>query len=256
MDDGGRTPAADDWYARSFGMLYPVLYAHRSVEAARPEALFAVDRLGIGPDCTVLDLCCGNGRHMAAVSEYTRHLTGLDYSPHLLALARQQVPSEAGLVRGDMRHLPFFSRFDVVLNFFTSFGYFPAREENLSVAREVARVLRPEGRFFIDYLNAAHVRATLVPHSERNAGGYRVLEDRWIDEERRRVNKTTRVIDADREMALFEESVALYEEEEFPGLLREAGLEPEETFGGYDGAPVSPACPRLIVCGRKRGGHA
>jgi len=251
LDGATDTSIGDDWYQRSFGAVYPVLYAHRSVEAAAPEAAFAAERLGLQSGDRVLDLCCGNGRHMVHLLRHTPRVVGLDYSLDLLSLASEQLGDGAGLVRGDMRALPFGMVFDAVTNFFTSFGYFGAPEENLAVVREVARVLKPMGRFFIDYLNPAHVAATLVPETVREHEGYQITERRWIDGERRRVNKATVVSRDGRMVGRWGESVRLYEEAEFRALLREGGLEIERLFGDYDGAPPSDDRPRLIAVGHR-----
>lgn len=112
----------EHWYKRSFVAQYGVVYAHRSVEAAVREAAFAVSQLVIDGSERVLDLCCGNGRHMGHLLRRTPHVTGLDYSRELLAAARDTLGPEAALVRGDMRALPFDGVFDAVTSFFTSFG--------------------------------------------------------------------------------------------------------------------------------------
>ncbi len=247
-----------DWYARSFGSLYPVLYAHRSVEAAEPEALAARERLRLSREDEVLDLCCGAGRHMVHLLGLVRSLTGLDYSPDLLRLARARLrghPEQSGvprLVRGDMRALPLCTQsFDAVVNFFTSFGYFFEPEENRSVVREVARVLRPGGRFYIDYVNGEYVRKTLVPRSIRETGGYTVVENRWIDDEHARVNKITEVLQRETKVMQFTESVRLYTKAEFCSLLEDNGLEIEALWGDHAGNPLDISRPRMIAAGRK-----
>jgi SAM-dependent methyltransferase len=275
---------ATDWYTRTFDALYPLVYAHRSVEAARPEAQFAVEQVGMKADDSVLDLCCGNGRHMLHLLSKTPRLVGLDYSADLLRIAARNVgaagvsedksgrqapadlsdapgrseegpspesPRTPRLVRADMRRIPFENAFDVVVNFFTSFGYFPCAEENLQVVRGVSAALKPGGRFFIDYVNRAYVEATLVPESVRSQGDYEIHERRWIDAKAGRVNKRTRVT---KEAALVTEtgeSVRLYRLEEFRDLLAGGGLDVDGVFGDYSGAPFDEMHPRMIVVGHK-----
>lgn len=243
---------APDWYRHTFGALYPVVYAHRTPEAATLEAVFAAECTQLHKTDAVLDLCCGGGRHMAALIGKTDTLTGLDYSTDLLRLAKEALPAHARLVRADMRNLPFADDFDVVLNFFTSFGYFPAREENLSVLREMARVLRPGGRFFFDYFNAEHTQRYLRPRSERMTQAYRIVEQRWIDATLRRVNKFTEVWNEECRVAQFGESVRLYTAGELIGMLEEAGLEPDAQFGDYEGHPIAVEYPRVIVAGHRK----
>ena len=247
----GHRPVAEDWYKRSFDALYPVIYAHRTVEAAAPEAAFAIDRLRLTREDRVLDLCCGNGRHMVHVLGRTPFVTGLDYSADLLALARAQIGTEGCLVRADMRKIPLAASFDVVVNFFTSFGYFPSQEENAVVVREVARVLKPGGRVFIDYLNPAYVEHALVPESVRTQGEYTIEERRWIDAGERRVNKVTVASCGGERVGQWGESVRLYEEAEFRSLLEAGGLAVDAVFGNYEGQAVSENEPRMIVVGHK-----
>jgi SAM-dependent methyltransferase len=240
-----------DWYATAFNALYPVIYAHRTVEAAAPEADFAAGQMDLRHADRVLDLCCGNGRHMARLSRYTDELTGLDYSGDLLQIARKQLGPSSRLLRGDMRTLPFDVHFDVVMNFFTSFGYFTDPDENMAVAEGIYRVLKPDGRFFMDYLNPAHVKKTLVPHSERTQDGYRIIEDRWIDEATQRVNKTM-VVDHEGETVLRSgESVRMYDRKELASLLGAAGLAIDRVFGDYSGATFDEDQPRMIIVGHK-----
>jgi len=244
-------PISADWFAEAFGALYPVVYAHRTVEAAEPEAAFAVAQLRLRSSDTVLDLCCGNGRHMVHLAPRVRRIIGLDYSAHLLRLARERLGPAALLLRGDMRTLPFREYFDAVANFFTSFGYFLDPEEDGAVARDIARVLKRGGRFFLDYLNPPYVASALLARSEREEAGYRIIEDRWIDARQRRVNKRTTVWQDGKVVAKTGESVRLYSKDELAALLGGAGLEIEAIFGDYAGTPLDDTQPRMIVAGHK-----
>lgn len=244
-------PVEHDWYAHAFDALYPTVYAHRTVEAATDESAFAIDQLRLCDDCSVLDLCCGNGRHMVHLLRHTPHVAGLDYSEALLGFAREQVGPDARLVRADMRAIPFENAFDAIANFFTSFGYFQEDVENRAVAGGIARALKPGGRFFVDYLNPEHVRKNLEPESERDAGDLKIFERRWIDEAEARINKITEVYRGAERVSQSSESVRLYAQSELQALLDGTGLVIEARFGDYDGAPVGPANPRQIIVGRR-----
>ncbi len=90
---------------------------------------------------------------------------GLDYSAPLLHLARRRDP-RLGLVRGEMRSLPFpDGTFAAVVNFFTSFGYFLRESENVAVVAEIERVLRA-GRS----VPLRHVRSRLGSRTARPRG--------------------------------------------------------------------------------------
>ncbi len=51
-----------------------------------------------------------------------------------------------------MRHIPLKPSCDAVINLFTSFGFFEG-DGNLQVLSEVAAVLKPGGKFLLDYWN-------------------------------------------------------------------------------------------------------
>lgn len=242
----------EDWYKSAFQDLYPIVYAHRTVESAAPESEFAAKAVGLQACDRVLDLCCGNGRHMVHLLAHTPYVLGLDFSLPLLRLACECQECRGRLVQGDMRALPFVSRFDVITNFFTSFGYFASADEDRTVLENVAQALRPRGRFFMDYLNPPHVRANLAPRSCRLEAAYEIIEYRWIDEQLRRINKSTVVKTAGRVVLHTGESVRLYERDELEGMLAEAQLEVDQVFGDYTGAALSQAQPRMIIVAHRK----
>lgn len=245
------TPISGEWYRESFNAFYPVLYAHRSIEAAAPEAAFAARCLRLLPGERVLDLCCGNGRHLFHLRGHTDDVLGIDYSVPLLALARQTLGPDARLVRADMRALPFPPAFHAVTNFFTSFGYFDRLEDNRRALGELARVLYPGGRFLIDHVNARAVARTLVPESVREYKGYVIRERRWIDDARHRMNKTIDVARNGAAVGSWGESVQLFHPDELEALLRREGLCVDHMFGDYEGMPLHPSRPRMIVAGHR-----
>lgn len=251
MREDSLATADANWFESAFDALYPVVYAHRSVEAAAHEARFAAGAVALAPGDALLDLCCGSGRHLGHLTEIAPDATGLDFSADLLRVARRAVGNRARLVRGDMRALPFEAAFDVLLNFFTSFGYFQDDAENAGAVRQAARALKPGGRFFIDYLNPALVEATLVPHSRREQDGFLIHEERWIDPVARRVNKTTLVTRDEEVVTRAAESVRLYPIGEMTALLGGHGLCVDRVMGGYDGGAYSPASPRMILVGKR-----
>lgn len=257
MTAASETPATPgggidaEWFAEAFDALYPMVYAHRSVERARAEVAFAASRLGITENDTVLDLGCGAGRHLLHMREHTPWTVGLDYSMDLLRAARANLGPRARLVHGDMRHLPVLNGCDVAVNFFTSFGYFMSDAENLAVVKGLAAALRPGGRFLIDYFNAAHTRANLVPESERHSGSYQIRERRWIDDDAGRVNKQSHVFERGKLVRSVTESVRLYREDAFRALLTSGGLVIEACYGNFAGDELAPDRPRMIAVGHK-----
>ena len=237
-----------NWFEHWFGQEYLALYEHRDQLEAREVAQLIASRVGVAADAPVLDLACGAGRHVRMLTDRGWWTVGLDLSPSLLRSARV-AHGTAPLVRADMRALLFAtSSFALVVNLFTSFGYFRDDVMHARVITEVGRVTRPGGWFVLDYLHAAHVRRTLVARDERTVGTVVVEQEREITPDDRYVRKTITLGDLGR---TFVERVRLFEPDELAGLCTDAGFEVDAVYGDYAGGPLDSDSPRTIIFARR-----
>jgi SAM-dependent methyltransferase len=236
-----------EWFEHWFGEAYLDLYPHRDDADAGRIVELLHGRGWVRAGDQVLDLACGAGRHIAALASQGARVAGFDLSMTLLRTAQRR--PGARLVRGDMRALAFGpARFDLVANLFTSFGYFERDDDHRAVVREVARVLRPGGRFVLDFLNAPAVRRGLVRRDSRQVNGRRVVQERSLTEDGRFVEKR---ICLEGEGRHFLERVRLFERADLEAMLREAGLTVECVYGDYDGGEHTPASSRLLLIARR-----
>lgn len=236
-----------DWFEEWFGEEYLALYPHRDEQEARTVAELIASCVDVPAGALALDLACGAGRHARALAERWS-VVGLDLSPTLLQRARAAEPA-LSLVRGDMRCLPFRSgAFALVVNLFTSFGYFREDAQHARVLREVARAMAPGGWFVLDYLNAPQVRASLVPHDARRVGARVVEQERSISADGRFVYKTILLWDEGR---MFTERVRLFEPAELGDMLTACGFEVATVLGDYAGRPHTRESPRALFVARR-----
>ena len=252
-----RSPATD-WYKTAFRYDYLRVYPHRNDDEARRQVDFLLGILDIPPPCDILDLGCGDGRHSLELTRRGYRVTGLDLSEELLERARARTADEGldvTFIQGDMRDPPGVSAFDLVVNFFTSFGYFREDGENARVLDAISHALRPGGHFLMDYLNRAYVISTLVPADSRKMEGMEVEQHRWITGDPSkagahvRINKQVRIREDDMERS-YGESVRMYTLDELGEMMARAGLEIVQTYGDFDGSPVSDDLPRNILVGQ------
>jgi SAM-dependent methyltransferase len=227
----------DDWFERSFREDYLLVYKHRDEASADAEISNMLAHLPIPPTGRVLDLCCGSGRHSRALARRGYEVVGVDLSPVLLELAQEQnVYPNLAFYQYDMRDIPFEAEFDIVVNLFTSFGYFSSDAENAKVVANMAKALKQGGEVVIDYLNPAYVKAHLVPQSTRETNGLLIDERRWIEDGFVKKQITVRDVES-AEPRQYMEQVRLYEAGEMRLMLERAGFGKIQMFGDYTYAP-------------------
>jgi SAM-dependent methyltransferase len=239
-----------DWFQDAN---YRVVYEHRDDREAEQMIDLIERTIGHHPERKVLDLGCGSGRHSISLTKRGyKNVIGIDLSPTLLKEAREHSAAqgfEIEFLERDMRNIPD-GPYDLVVNLFTSFGYFESDEENSEVIQNVAQRLLPNGYFVIDFFNSEWVREHHVSHDERKLpGGARLEQTRWI--ENGRIEKRLLIRDST-EAREYIESVRLFELDDFKRMFKAAGLTLEKCFGDYEGGEFSVAhSPRLIMFAKR-----
>lgn len=244
-----------DWWQTFFDEQYLKLYsAVLPAERAEREVRSLLSLLNLPTGAKVLDLCCGQGRHSVRLAQAGLRVTGLDLSPHLLAVARQ-VAEAAGveliLVRGDMRDIPFRGVFDAIVNLFTAFGYFDSDAENARVLQAVNGALKPGGQFLIDIPNIYYTSHWAPDHTWRDSAAGPVLEEHFWDPWTGRDHSTFHWFEnGERKSRSF--NLRVYTSYEMIGMLRSAGLIPAKLYGGWDMSDFNHRdSRRLIILARK-----
>ena len=104
-----------------------------------------VECAGVEPGMDLLDVACGTGNASVPAAKAGARVTGLDFAPALLEIARERASDamvEIDFVEGDAQELPFEdASFDRVLS---TFGHMFA-PDHARTAAEMKRVLRPGG---------------------------------------------------------------------------------------------------------------
>lgn len=242
-----------DWFRDSN---YLTVYQHRDTQEAEQMLLLIEATLGSHPNASILDLGCGSGRHSLSLARKGyKNITGVDLSPTLLDVAKhtaQEQGLDVRFVQCDMRRIPTDWQFNLVINLFTSFGYFETDCENSDVIKRISQVLLPSGWLVVDFFNASWLRHNLVSHDERLLpDGRRLEQTRWI--ENGRVEKRL-LLRSTEEAVEYVESVRMYSKEEFEKMFAENGLTLKHLFGGYDGSEFNEKdSSRLIMFAQRNG---
>lgn len=242
-----------DWWRTYFSGPWSRMQADGyAAERTSSECDLIQSALSLKPRARILDIPCGTGRHAVELARRGFEVTGVDFSPEYIELARASA-AEAEVapqfVVCDMREFTSGERFDAAFCYFGSFGYF-AEDDDEKFARAVAQSIRPGARFLIE----GHIAETLLPiFRERDwtwlgppEHGVRLIQDRNWNTESGRVEVVTTFIDGDgTERA--ETSMRVYTYPELRRLLQRAGFSSVQLLDGKTGMAFRFGAERALV---------
>ena len=239
----------DETYLQTYGPL-------EDEERNREQALAAVTLAEVEPGAEILDCPCGFGRHALPLAESGYVVTGFDRSASQLAEAERR-RGRRGVAEARSWRLSASCRSPMrastpCFTMFSSLGYLE-RDEDVSVMRELRRVLRP-GRTLI--VETAHrdalARSLWSPRTwDRLPDGSLYLEERTTDWSAGTTSTYRVIVTPDGDRIERPYVIHVYSAKEWLEMLREAGFEDVEAFGAWDGVtPIGPDVWRLILRAR------
>ena len=167
-----------DWWRNLFNSLY--LKTDADVVENDRNTTLEVDMLLKAADLNatsdILDLCCGQGRHVLELHKrgYLNTI-GIDRSRYLIRVAKKRAQQQGIVTRfseGDARNIKLpESSLDCVAMFGNSFGYFESQEDDLAILNSIIRILRSRSRLVMDIVDGDWMRENFEPRSWE-----------WIDE--------------------------------------------------------------------------
>ncbi|NTV06111.1 MAG: methyltransferase domain-containing protein [Chlorobiaceae bacterium] len=257
--DSPQTNTPSIWFKEWFNHpLYLEVYSHRNNDEAASCIQTILSHTGLElkdpASLSILDIACGAGRHALELARLGYTVTGNDLSPFLLEEARKEALNnklQLKLTCCDMRNIPPSGLFDLVVQLFTSFGYFDLKEDDLLVLSKAYGALKYGGWYVLDLLNPSPLARNLVSHSSRTVGDLTILEERAFDNDR--ITKQITITPHVGETLIFSESVRLYGREEIQVMLQGAGFTVAEITGNYNGEPfIENDSPRMMLFCRKK----
>lgn len=247
-----------EWWESYFDSHYLLEYEPLfTLERDRNEVARVIEILGLPAGSRLLDVPCGQGRHAHLLAEAGFNVDALDYSEHLLEIARKRgTGPKLRYTQGDMRRMPakWRGRFDAVLNLFTSFGFFTNPSDDAKVIAEFARVLKPGGMLVWHGGSRDGVMArflardwwrtedgTMIAHERSfdSLSGVLTIESTWRGMAKKLGRRTHRI--------------RLYTATRLAELCAAQGLIVEEAFDDFSTRPLSRKSGEMLLVARKTG---
>jgi len=229
-----------DWWRMIFNNLYLKTDADviDDKNITKKEIDLFIKALNLSAEDKILDLCCGQGRHTIELAKRGyKFAEGIDRSHYLVQRAKATIKKDGLNIRfreGDARKLPFpTDNFDSVMIPGNSFGYFESAHDDLTVLREVFRVLRPGGKLLLDLTDGEFLRKNYQPRSwEWIDKNHFVCRERSLSSDGHRLISREVITKAD-EGVLADQFYAerLYSHDEIQTLLTSAGFSGLEFHG-------------------------
>jgi SAM-dependent methyltransferase len=138
--------------------------------------------------------------------------------------------------------------FDVILNLFTSLGYFADVADDRRVVGAAAAMLVPGGRFVLEMINGERVMARFQDREWFTVGQTAVVEQRSLDRSARRM-VVERTVTSPNETEVNIHAIRLYAGPDVRAILREAGFGRVDLYGDWGGEPLTPESLRVLAVG-------
>ena len=149
-----------------------------------------------------------------------------------------------------MRKLPsrWSNRFDVVVNLFTSFGFFSHPSDDVKVVREFARVLKPGGQLIWHGGSRDGVMARFLAKDWWTSGSTLFAQEREFDSLSGVLTVTSTWKRGSRTGTRVHQ-LRLYTATRLAELFADAGLVVEQAFDGFTGKSLTRTSSELSPCG-------
>lgn len=247
--------AAKPWHEQDefWDTFAPTLFDAQRRSAAAEEIEHISRLIELPPGQRICDLCCGVGRHSLEMARRGHAVTAVDRTERYLDEAKGTARDEGlriEFVHADMRQFCRPEGFDVVLNLFTSFGYFDAPHDDRQVIQNIHRSLKPGGRLVLDLIGKEILARIFAPRDWQEVDGTILLSERKVLDAWTRIECRWILLQGSaRQEWTFSHRV--YSAGELRRLLEDCSFADVQVFGNLDGAPYDQKAERLVIVARK-----
>ncbi len=223
---------ATEWFEEWFDTkYYHILYKSRDEKEANAFIEKIILAFEFKKDWKYCDMACGKGRHSIFLNSKGFEVTGLDLSPNNICHAEQFENERLSFFEHDIREVYEKESFDVMLNLFTSFGYFENNEENQKAIQAMAESIKSGGLLLIDYMNSRKAIEEFSTHYVKAVEGIDFYINKKI--EKGYVFKNISFSDGGVNYK-YEERVKLLYLDDFESFFKNSKLKIEAVYGDYN----------------------
>lgn len=256
-----------EWWKQTFDQKYLDTYVDTlTPERTAADLRFIKRTLKLPKGSAILDLACGHGRITNPLAEAGYKMTGLDYSNHFLTIADEEgshLKNRPTYVQGEMAKFELGKKFDAVISWFTSLGYYEDEKDNKRIFENTGRHLKKGGLFLIDMNNPLRPLRFLDGHKkgkdgksyftkiEKLSNGIIDKSTITFDLKTMRWKNEHEVKDGKKKYSYVTDA-RNYMYPELKAMIEDNGMEVIKSWGNTDGSAFAFDTRRMIILAKKK----
>ena len=229
------------WHKKLYGPIHTRENINAPIyhKAAKKEVEFLIQTLKLDKSQAILDVPCGAGRHSLVFGKKGFSVVGVDINDLCVKLAKKNCHGlkKVQVKKGDMKKLGWAkNKFDLVINLYTSFGYFETDKKNRESLYELVKAVKPGGQVVIQTMNRDWLLRVFYPVQWEENSRYSYLAGRKYDPKTHYIEGYIFFIDkkSGQGESIYHR-IRLYSINEIKKLLKSAGLVNVKVFGNFKG---------------------
>ncbi len=231
----------------------PVMFDSARWEDTSWEVDGLLNMTSLSKGTSILDSCCGVGRHSLEFARRGFNVTGVDRTQAYIDAAIESADTENLSIEFILQDVREFCRpetYSLAMNMFTSFGFFSSMEDEKQYIANIHTTLKKGGLFVIDVNGKEILSRDFKPMEEYTENGITVRGEYKIENDFSVLNNHWSIYE-NSEQYSFQFSHRIYSAVELKELLLECGFQTVSVFGGFDGRPYDNNAQRLITIAQK-----
>lgn len=245
-----------EWFEKEdFWITYAPIMFDEARWAEAPTVAQHVKRIaGLKDGDSVLDAGCGLGRISVELAALGLDVTGVDIIQSELDAAADSAEAEdvpLKLINADLRIFHPETKFDCVVNLYTSFGYCDSIEDDMKILKNMCDAVRPGGTFLMECTSRETAVMYWTSGEEFERAGFTVKTHFEVVGAWEGLRSNWKLQDSCGKIIEHEFVQRLYPATFLRDKIKEFGFKSVEVFGEYNGEPYDENARTMLIIGRK-----
>lgn len=242
-----------EWWETYFNKYYS-LTSFASGLSSKTEVEFILSKCKISNSASILDMCCGDGRHSLELLTKQYSVNSIDYSDVLLEKAKSKCSKYPFWKYSniDIRKFSEIDKYELSICI-GGLGFFMSENDNVLAIDKLSCSVKPGGYLFIDHQDPEYYKArSELKRTYAFPKGIKIIDNRCYSEEKRGLIITREIFQKDNLLENSQQFIRLYSRYEISNILKMHNFINIEFFNSYSSDSLNNDTPKLIVIGKRR----